>query len=103
MFSPSEKNKTDMESDDSNSEQGELLGTFAVITSVVCTFFMVVAVSVSLTLFYCHCCHGRRRRRDLERTVDVESLECGEPSPPLPVGSLGPVAFQPQGQCRRNV
>ena len=70
------------------SSAGNTLHSVAIVAGAVCTFFMITAVSLSLSLFYCYCCRDRRDGR----TGDVE---CGDS--PSPVNSLGPVAFQPQG------
>ena len=85
-----EKNRTGMEDEESSSRQVEILESVAIISGAICTFFMIIGISVSISLFYCHCCY---HRRDRERTVDIE---CGEPSPST-VTSQGPVAFPPQG------
>ena len=84
------KNRTGMENGDSTTTNNETLETVAIISGAVCTFFVITAISLSLSVFYCYCCRDRRRN---VRTGDVE---CGES--PSPVNSLGPVAFQPQGE-----
>ena len=84
-----------MESGESSTGSDNTLEIIAIVTGAVSTFFVIVAISASLSFFYCHCCH---KRRDRERTEDVE---CGESSP-SPVASIGPVAFQPQGEQRER-
>ena len=86
------KNRTGMEDGESSTASDDTtLETVAIVTGAVSTVFLVVAVSVSISFLYCYCCE---RRGDRERTEDVE---CGEASP-SPVASIGPVAFQPQGE-----
>ncbi|CAI8016335.1 TGF-beta receptor type-1 [Geodia barretti] len=81
-----------METDESTgSSGGDTLETIAIVSGVIASFFIIIAASVSLSFFYCYCCH---RRSDRERTEDMG--ECGDSSP-SPVASIGPVAFQPQG------
>ena len=82
-----------METDESTgSSGGDTLETIAIVSGVIASFFIIIAASVSLSFFYCYCCH---RRSDRERTEDMG--ECGDSSP-SPVASIGPVAFQPQGE-----
>ena len=82
-----------METDESTgSSGGDTLETIAIVSGVIASFFIILAASVSLSFFYCYCCH---RRSDRERTEDMG--ECGDSSP-SPVASIGPVAFQPQGE-----